>query len=125
MLLSRSFDGGQSWTEAESAGFSGHCPYFYQTPEGVLVLGTRTGTTVLAGEGVIPETTTIRISFDEGETWSLPETVDRCFGAYPSMVTLRDGSTLIVYYEEKDGSNIRARKFRIADRKVEWLTFDK
>ena len=125
MLVSRSFDGGQSWTEAESAGFSGHCPYFYQTPEGVLVLGTRTGTTVLAGEGVIPETTTIRISFDEGETWSLPETVDRCFGAYPSMVTLRDGSTLIVYYEEKDGSNIRARKFRIADRKVEWLTFDK
>ncbi len=125
MLVSRSYDGGQSWTEAESASFSGHCPYFYKTPEGVFVLGTRTGTTVLSGDGVIPETTTIRISFDEGETWSTPVTVDHCLGAYPSMVTLRDGSTLIVYYEEKEGSNIRARKFRISNGGVEWLKFDR
>ncbi|MCR5358451.1 MAG: glycoside hydrolase, partial [Thermoguttaceae bacterium] len=69
--------------------------------------------------------TTIRISFDEGETWCAPVTVDHCLGAYPSMVTLRDGSTLIVYYEEKEGSNIRARKFRISNGGVEWLKFDR
>ena len=38
-------------------------------------------------------------------------------------VTLKDGSTLFVYYEETDGSNIRARKFRVTDGKIEWLKF--
>ena len=42
--------------------------------------------------------------------------VDIVHGAYPSMVTLKDGSTLIVYYEEGEGSNIRARRF-LATRK--------
>ena len=106
---------------AESAGFSGHCPYLYKTPEGVFVLGTRTGPTPIEGYNVVPSSTTIRISFDEGRTWSVPETVDYHTGAYPSMVTLKDGSTLIVYYEEGDGSNIRARRFRIENNRIRWL----
>ena len=123
MAWSVSCDNGDTWSEAESAGFSGHCPYLYKTPEGVFVLGTRTGPTPIEGENVVPWSTTIRISSDEGKTWSLPETADPHFGAYPSMVTLKDGSTLFVYYEEGDGSNIRARKFRITDGKIEWLKF--
>ena len=40
------------------------------------------------------------------------------------MVTLNDGSTLFVYYEEGDGSNIRARKFRVKDDgQIEWIPF--
>ena len=123
MVYSVSYDNGDTWSQGESAGFSGHCPYFCQTPEGVLVLGTRTGYTPLEGEGVVPHSTTIRISFDEGNSWSTPVTVDTHHGAYPSMVNLRDGSTLIVYYEEGKGSNIRARKFRIENGSVLWLKF--
>ena len=125
MLFSQSFDGGTTWTEAESTGFSGHSPYLYRTPDDIYVLGTRTGKTPLEGDGVLPGTTTIRLSFDEGKTWGLPITVDCKLGAYPSMVTLTDGSTLIVYYEEGPGSNIRARKFRINEKRLEWLKFDR
>ncbi len=39
------------------------------------------------------------------------------------MVNLRDGSVLIVYYEEGAGSSIRAKRFRISDGGVQWLTF--
>ena len=125
MLFSQSFDGGTNWTEAESAGFSGHSPYLYRTPDNVYVLGTRTGKTPLEGDGVFPGTTTIRLSFDEGKTWGTPITVDCKLGAYPSMVTLTDGSTLIVYYEEGPGSNVRARKFRINEKRLEWLKFNR
>ena len=125
MLFSQSFDNGATWTEAESTGFSGHSPYLYETPDGVYVLGTRTGKTPLEGDGVLPETTTIRLSFDEGKTWGPPVTVDRKLGAYPSMATLSDGSALIAYYEEGPGSNIRARKFRISEGRLEWLKFSR
>ena len=49
--------------------------------------------------------------------------VDSVIGAYPSMVSLKDGSVLTVYYEEGGGSNIRARKFRIEKDQVHWLDF--
>lgn len=115
MARSVSTDNGDSWSTAESTGFSGHCPYLYETPNHFYVLGTRTGPNPIPGEGVIPWSTTLRVSADCGETWSAPVTVDSHLGAYPSMVTLNDGSTLFVYYEEGDGSNIRARKFRVKD----------
>ena len=38
--------------------------------------------------------------------------MDNVIGAYPSMVNLKDGSVLIVYYEEGAGSSIRAKRFR-------------
>ncbi len=123
MLTSCSSDNGESWSEAVSTGFSGHCPYLYKTPDGTFILGTRTGVNPIEGEKVVPLSTTIRTSSDEGKTWSLPETVDTRRGAYPSMVALNDGSTLVVYYEENKGSNIRARKFRMADDRVQWLKF--
>jgi hypothetical protein len=37
------------------------------------------------------------------------------------MVNLKDGSVLIVYYEEGTGSSIRAKRFRVTRRGVQWL----
>jgi len=46
--------------------------------------------------------------------------VDSVGGAYPGMVTLKDGGVLIVYYEENKESNIRCRKFSITKEGVSW-----
>ena len=61
---------------------------------------------------------------DEGQTWSENVVVDKVGGAYPSMVTLKDESILIVYYEEGDRSSIRARRFRATPAGIEWLPLD-
>jgi hypothetical protein len=37
------------------------------------------------------------------------------------MVNLKDGTVLIVYYEEGEASSIRARRFRVSPAGVEWL----
>jgi len=39
-------------------------------------------------------------------------------------VTLKDGSILIVYYEEGAGSSIRAKRFIATPQGVEWLPLD-
>ena len=65
--------------------------------------------------------TSLRYSRDECVTWSENHVVDEVTGAYPSLVNLRDGSVLIVYYEEGSGSNIRARRFRIDREGLKWL----
>ena len=115
MHLSRSKDHGRSWQRSEPMGFVGHCPYLHRTADGALVLAYR--------QPVDNPTrgTALRISHDEAKTWSEAVRVDSVIGAYPSMVNLKDGSVLIVYYEEGGGSNIRARRWRMNDRKVEWL----
>jgi Neuraminidase (sialidase) len=114
MCSAVSKDGGLTWSKSEKMGFEGHCPYFLRTKDAttkhdILLLGTR-----------LPKTN-LRISTDEGKTWSESVQIDDVFGAYPSMVNLRDGSVLVVYYEEGAGSDIRARRFRVAKSSVEWL----
>ena len=47
--------------------------------------------------------------------------VDTVLGAYPSMVTLKDGTILIVYYEEGPGSSVRAKRFRATRQGITWL----
>ncbi|MCX8065134.1 MAG: glycoside hydrolase [Candidatus Hydrogenedentes bacterium] len=106
-------DLGRTWTISASLGFPGHCPYLHKTNSGIIILGIRDP----AKKG-----TYIRLSSDGAKTWSEPILVDNCIGAYPSMVNLKDGSVLIVYYEEGNSSNIRARKFRIGEgNEVKWL----
>ncbi len=68
--------------------------------------------------------TSLHYSLDEGQTWSENVVVDKVGGAYPSMVTLKDESILIVYYEEGDRSSIRARRFRATPAGIEWLPLD-
>jgi lysophospholipase L1-like esterase/photosystem II stability/assembly factor-like uncharacterized protein len=109
MASAKSSDRGASWTLSKPMGFAGHCPYFIRTDSGAIVLAYR-----------LPQTS-LRFSRDEAETWSANIVVDEVGGAYPSMVNLKDGSILIVYYEEGTGSNIRARRFQIDSAGLKWL----
>ncbi len=106
MWFSRSTDGGRSWTKSAKIGFKGQCPYLFFTSRGVLLLGHR-----------IPGTS-LHYSMDGGKTWSRNLFLDACSGAYPSMVELRDGTVLVVYYEEGPGSSIRAQRLKVTRRGV-------
>lgn len=110
LALARSSDWGATWSVSRPMGLAGHCPYFLRTVDGAIVLAYR-----------LPQTS-LRYSRDEGASWSENVLVDEVGGAYPSMVNLRDGSVLIVYYEEGPGSNLRARRFRIGAAGVQWLS---
>lgn len=112
MCWSKSTDGGRTWSVARSSGFLGHCPYLHRTVDGILLVAHR------------QPLTSLHYSLDEGATWSENVQVDDFIGAYPSMVNLNDGSVLIVYYEEGQGSNIRAKRFRATRDGVEWLPFE-
>ena len=112
MRFSTSADGGKTWSVSEPMGFPGHSPYLHRTPDGIIVCAHR-----------IPNTS-LHYSLDECQTWSDAVPVDQVGGAYPSMVTLNDGSTLIVYYEEGEGSSIRARKFRATAAGIEWMRWE-
>ncbi|MBR5627275.1 MAG: exo-alpha-sialidase [Thermoguttaceae bacterium] len=111
MAYSLSHDRGETWSESQPVGFAGHCPYLLRLRDDTIVMAFR-----------LPNTS-LRFSRDECKTWSDNVVVDDVIGAYPSMVELKDGSVLIVYYEEGGGSNIRAKRFRIKDDDtVEWLS---
>ncbi len=105
MCSSESRDGGKTWTEAQDIGFPGHCPYLLQTRDGVLLMAHR-----------VPETS-LHWSVDEGRTWQGPVLIDHVIGAYPSLVALRDGRILCVYYEEGARSAIRAVTIRVERRR--------
>ncbi len=112
MRFSISKDGGLTWSVSKPMGFPGHCPYLYRTPNDIILCAHR-----------LPKTS-LHYSLDECATWSDNVPVDeQNHGAYPSMVALKDGSILIVYYEEGDGSSIRARKFNVSKQGFEWLTW--
>lgn len=112
MRYSISENDGLTWSVSAPMGFPGHAPYLYRAPSGVIVCAHR-----------IPDTS-LHYSIDECATWQGPIAIDEVSGAYVSMVTLKDDTTLVVYYEEGAGSSIRARKCRVTEKGVEWLTFD-
>jgi len=109
MCYAVSRDRGDSWTVSKPIGFAGHCPYLLRTRDGIILLAHR-----------LPSTS-LHYSLDECKTWSPNVVVDAVGGAYPSMVNLKDGSVLIVYYEEGAGSNIRCKRFRATKEGIEWL----
>jgi hypothetical protein len=109
MSFATSTDRGETWTVSQPMGFPGHCPYFLRTRDDVILLAFR-----------LPNTS-LRFSRDECKTWSDNVVIDEVIGAYPSMVNLRDGSVLVVYYEEGQGSSLRARRFRVTAKGIEWL----
>ncbi len=45
-------------------------------------------------------------------------------GAYASTVELKDGSVLVVYYEEGEGSGVRARRFKVKPDGIEFLSWE-
>ncbi|MBL8850237.1 MAG: exo-alpha-sialidase, partial [Planctomycetaceae bacterium] len=112
MGWSMSKDGGTTWTVSEPMPFAGHCPYFLRTQDDIILLAHR-----------LPNTS-LHFSLDECATWSENVPIDSVIGAYPSLVNLQDGTVLIVYYEEGDGSSIRAKRCRATRAGIEWLPLD-
>lgn len=109
MRYSISEDGGKTWSVSKPMGFPGHCPYLLRAPGDIILCAHR-----------IPNTS-LHYSLDECATWSDNVPVDEHIGAYPSMATLKDGNILIIYYEEGEGSSIRARKFTASKDGIAWL----
>ena len=111
MRYSISEGGGYTWSVSKPMGFPGHCPYLHRAPGDIILCAHR------------KPNTSLHYSLDECQSWSPNVEVDACGGAYPSMVTLKDGSILIVYYEEGDNSSIRARRLRVSKEGVTWLNW--
>jgi hypothetical protein len=109
MCYSISKDRGETWSVSKPMGFEGHCPYFLRTRDNIILLAHR-----------VPNTS-LHYSLDECRSWSKNVPVDTVGGAYPSMVNLKDGSVLIVYYEEGPGSSIRCKRLRATKSGIEWL----
>lgn len=112
--VATSTDRGRSWSASRPLSFQGHCPYLHRMRDGTLVLAVRE-----YDEGELKGATTVRISRDEARTWSAPVIVDPSHGCYPSLVNLKDGSALIVYYQDrKEKADLRARRFQVVDGQV-------
>ena len=108
-------DRGRTWGKSKPIGFIAHCPYLHRAAGDIILLAYRKpGPGPWSGTG-------LSYSLDECKSWSEPLQIDSTIGAYPSMVNLKDGSVLIVYYEEGAGSSIRARRFRVSPQGVRWL----
>jgi hypothetical protein len=101
MHFATSQDNGLTWSPVKDIGFPGHCPHFTRLSTGEILLTHRLPNTAL------------HISRDEAKTWQGPYMIDTTIGAYASTVELKDGGFLAVYYEEGEGSGIRARRFRL------------
>jgi len=109
MHFATSPDGGLTWSSVTDIGFPGHCPHFTRLSNGAILLVHR-----------LPFTS-LHVSRDEGKTWQGPYQIDATPGAYPSTVELKDGSVLVVYYEEGEGSAVRARRFKLNAEGIEFL----
>ncbi len=105
--VATSADKGLTWTPVKDAGFPGHAPHLYRLSTGEILMTHR-----------LPATAA-HLSRDDGRTWQGPYQLDSVGGAYPSSVELRDGSVLVIYYEEGEGSAIRALRVRVTAQGVE------
>lgn len=110
-----SSDRGNTWTKSQRLDFVAHSPYLLRAQNGNAILLAYRGFDKSGGF------TALRYSLDECKTWSPAVKVDSFLGAYPAMVNLKDGSVLIVYYEEGPKSSIRAKRFQLAPTGIEWL----
>ena len=112
MHFATSRDDGLTWSPVKDFDFPGHCPHFTRLGTGEILLTHR-----------LP-LTSLHISRDEGQTWQGPHQIDSTGGAYASTVELKDGSVLVVYYEEGAGSAVRARRFKLKAEGIEFLPLD-
>lgn len=109
MHYATSPDDGLTWSPVKDIGFAGHCPHFTRLTTGEILLTHRLPLTAL------------HLSRDEARTWQGPYEIDATPGAYASTVELKDGTVLVVYYEEGDGSGVRARRFKVTADGIEFL----
>ena len=113
MCFAVSKDRGNTWSISKPIGFEGHCPYLHRTRDGIVILAFRLHSA---------SSTCLRYSLDQCKSWSDNVVVDKVIGAYPSMVNLKDGSVLVVYYEEGAKSAIRAKRFCASPTGITWLS---
>lgn len=113
MHYATSPDLGLTWSEVKDIGFKAHAPHFTRLSTGEILMTHR-----------IPETA-LHVSRDEAQTWEGPYVLDTVGGAYPATVELKDGTILGIYYEEGEGSAIRALRFRLKADGIEPLNLDK
>jgi hypothetical protein len=109
MHFATSPDQGLAWSPVKDIGFPGHCPHFTRLSTGEILLTHRLPLTAL------------HVSRDDARTWQGPYPIDATPGAYASTVELKDGTVLVVYYEEGAGSAVRARRFKLKDEGIEFL----
>jgi hypothetical protein len=112
MRYATSPDLGLTWTPVRDIGFKGHAPHFTRLSTGEILLTHR-----------VPQTA-LHVSRDECKTWSGPYILDDVIGAYPSTVELKDHTVLAIYYEEGEGSAVRALRFRLKPDGIETLSLD-
>lgn len=112
MHAATSTNAGRSWSAVRDLGFPGHCPHLTRLSTGEILLTHRLPNTAL------------HVSRDEGRTWQGPYAIDTTPGAYASTVELRDGSVLVTYYEEGEGSAVRAHRFRLKADGLEFLSLE-
>lgn len=109
MQFATSKDEGVTWSAVQDIGFQGHSPSFTRLKTGEVLLTYRA---FPDNENVKNGYTGLRISRDEGKSWQGPYIVDKKWGAYPSSIELKDGSVLVLYYEEGRNSAIRAVRLK-------------
>jgi hypothetical protein len=109
MHTATSTDEGRTWSAVKDIGFKAHCPHLYRLSTGEIILSHR-----------LPNTA-IHVSRDDGKTRQGPYEIDKVIGAYPSCVELADHSVLIVYYTEGQGSQIRAKHFRLTKDGIDFV----
>lgn len=102
-LLARSYDYGETWTEAKvqgdlpSAGSNGDMIYYTSTNNGydrnrIITLVDSQGSYQSKGVGPGPGVPVFYISYDEGNTWQKKQTLYTENAGYSSMTILKDGS---------------------------------
>ena len=117
-FVSYSRDDGRTWTiPKELPDGPEKAPYFFMTAKRELLL---LESTRRSGMGF-----TVRLSTDEGKTFSEPQVIDpTAANPHAQAVQLTDGTVLAVYYTEYDRNcrgDIRAARFRVAGSTIERL----
>ena len=101
IYLTRSYDGGRTWTEASPTGISGSPPHLLVHSSGAVIL-TYARRDDHPGEYA-------RISYDNGSTFGneipLDNRAEDWDLGYPSTAELSDGSLITVYYQKLPGDD--------------------
>ncbi len=116
MHFSISTDRGETWSQSQPLDFRGISPYLLRVSDEIVIV-----TYGQIGSDK-PNGTVLRYSLDECQSWSEATLVAKPAGTHPSLVLLKDGSVLVVYYDQGRADDVRARLCSVTKRGIEWQT---